>query len=98
MKTRIIKTFASLLAITCATSAYAQNAATTQAASPAAGDSLQEISLDYIVVTAQRRSQRLVDVPISITTATAADLERIGPTSLENLTKAAPGVYLQRNI
>lgn len=98
MKTRIIKTFASLLAITCANSAYAQNAATTQAASPAAGDRLQEISLDYIVVTAQRRSQRLVDVPISITTATAADLERIGPTSLENLTKAAPGVYLQRNI
>jgi iron complex outermembrane receptor protein len=49
-----------------------------------------------IIVTAQRRTQRLVDVPISISTATSADLERAGPTSIENLTKITPGIYLQR--
>ena len=51
-----------------------------------------------IVVTAQRRSERLVDVPVSISTASASDLARVGPESLENLTKAVPGVYLQRNV
>lgn len=51
-----------------------------------------------IVVTAQRRAERLVDVPISVATAAPEDLERAGATSLENLTKITPGVYLQRAV
>jgi len=51
-----------------------------------------------IVVTAQRRAERLVDVPISVATAGSEDLERAGASSLENLTKITPGVYLQRAV
>lgn len=65
--------------------------------SDAQADSAQDLNAE-IIVTAQRRSERLVDVPISIATASPADLERSGPNSLENLTKVTPGVYLQRAV
>jgi iron complex outermembrane receptor protein len=54
-------------------------------------------AVEDIVVTAQRRSERLVDVPISVATASPEDLERAGAESIENLTKVTPGVYLQRS-
>ncbi|MFZ4603366.1 MAG: TonB-dependent receptor [Caulobacterales bacterium] len=45
-----------------------------------------------IVVTAQKREERLLDVPISITAATAAQLEQSGIVSTRDLTALAPGL------
>ncbi len=56
----------------------------------------ETLSLEQVTVQAQRRSERLVDVPISVSTASPADLELAGPESIENLTKITPGIYLQR--
>ncbi|PKQ09804.1 MAG: hypothetical protein CVT73_00690 [Alphaproteobacteria bacterium HGW-Alphaproteobacteria-12] len=85
-----LMTLASMLAMAWTSAAQAQEA-------PPSG---ADAALDgtEIVVTAQRRSERLVDVPISVATASADDLERAGPGSLENLTKVTPGVYLQRAV
>ncbi|MFV3126692.1 TonB-dependent receptor [Niveispirillum sp. KHB5.9] len=96
MKARTLKTLTSILAISCVGTAYAQ-APSAPPPAPAA-DAAQDIPLDFIVVTAQRRTQRLVDVPISVATATPEDLERAGATSIENLTKVTPGIYLQRAV
>lgn len=96
MKSRILATLTSTLAITWAGAAHAQASSAT-AQEPAA-NAVQDIELDFIVVTAQRRSQRLVDVPISVATATPEDLERAGATSIENLTRQTPGIYLQRAV
>lgn len=99
---KVTKTIASMLAMTWAGAAFAQSAQPGQnTAPPPPGASSPDAAAptgsgDDIIVTAQRRSQRLVDVPISIATASSADLERAGPTSIENLTKVTPGVYLQR--
>jgi iron complex outermembrane receptor protein len=85
----IAKTATSLLVLAWATGACAQTAS-------AGADDADAIA--EVIVTAQRRSERLVDVPISIATASAEDLERAGPTSIENLTKVTPGIYLQRAV
>ena len=50
--------------------AFAQTAPATSAAEPAAQDELQDI-----VVTAQRREERLQDVPIAVSAISGADLE-----------------------
>lgn len=49
-----------------------------------------------IVVTAQRRSERTVDVPISIVTQTSAQLQGSGVTSTLNLQQVVPGVVINR--
>jgi iron complex outermembrane receptor protein len=45
-----------------------------------------------IVVTAQRREERLVDVPISITAVTSEKLEATGITSMTDLDRVVPGL------
>jgi len=83
-----------LVAIAWAGAAYAQSQAPTSSPSAQAGDT--DVTIDDIIVTAQRRSERLVDVPISISVASSDDLQRAGPATLESLTKVTPGIYLQR--
>ena len=46
---------------------------------------------DEIIVTAQKRSERIQDVPLSITAASGEQLERRGITSAADLEKIAPG-------
>nr|WP_047169573.1 TonB-dependent receptor [Sphingomonas sp. Y57] len=48
-----------------------------------------------IVVTAQKRSERLSDVPLSITAATGADIARRGINSTADLAKVVPGFTYQ---
>ncbi|HEX7784482.1 MAG TPA: TonB-dependent receptor [Sphingobium sp.] len=72
----------------------AQSAANARSASLAQN----AVSPGDIVVTAQRRSERWVDVPISIAAVSPSALEQAGPTSLENLTKVVPGAYFQRAV
>jgi iron complex outermembrane receptor protein len=47
-----------------------------------------------IVVTAQRRAERLENVPMSISTVSAATVERSGVTNIDELSRLAPGVQV----
>ncbi len=65
--------------------ALAQSAGTAAPATSA-------IELEEIVVTAQRRQERLVDVPISVTSISADTLSGSGVTSVIDLPQTAPGL------
>ena len=54
--------------------------------------------IEEIVVTAQRREENQQQVPISISTATAAVLESAGVQSTDELGLFAPGLTIQRQI
>ncbi len=64
------------------------------AASPDANDGS---SLDEVAVTATRRSERLQDVPISVSAFSQEKLDAQGLHSIDDLTRLAPGVAFQRN-
>jgi iron complex outermembrane receptor protein len=51
-------------------------------------------ALDEIVVTAQRRSEKEVDVPISVTNLSDAALRSNGITSMDGLGQAVPGLHI----
>jgi len=53
--------------------------------------------LEEIVVTAQRRSERLMDVPMSIQAFSQESLDQQGLRSVDDLTRVAPGVTFLRN-
>ena len=53
--------------------------------------------LGEIVVTAQRRSERLQDVPMSIQAFSQEGLDQQGVRSVDDLTRVAPGVTFLRN-
>jgi iron complex outermembrane recepter protein len=50
--------------------------------------------LEEIVVTAQRRTERLQDVPLSVSATTAADLEKAGVESTQDLSLLTPGLSM----
>lgn len=50
--------------------------------------------LDEIIVTAQRRSENVQDVPVAISVATGADLERLQVTNVESLQYATPSLVV----
>lgn len=54
----------------------------------------QPTMLEEIVVTAQKREERLLDVPMAITAVTGADIERRGVSSLSELQYSVPGPSL----
>jgi len=49
---------------------------------------------EEIIVTAQRRAERLQDVPLSIASLSAGSLERSGVTSFQDLTDLVPGLHM----
>lgn len=53
------------------------------------------ISLEEIVVTAQKREQNLQDVPVAVTAFDAAALENSGVQNITELQKSAPNVTMQ---
>lgn len=57
-------------------------------------ESSEEASPNVIVVTAQKREQVLIDVPISITAISGDTLERRGASTIEDLQYAVPGVSI----
>ncbi len=67
-------------------------------ASPAAAQQqatdVQAVTLEEVIVTAQRREQSLQDVPVAITAFSAETLERTGATGLQDIVGKAPGVTL----
>jgi outer membrane receptor protein involved in Fe transport len=72
------------------TSSTASVSSTGQQPENTSPDTLQEI-----IVTAEKRSQRINDVPLSITAATGAELEKAGVTDPSQLTKIVPGFTYQ---
>ncbi len=54
-------------------------------------------ALEEVVVTATRRSERLQDVPISVTAFSQEKLDEQGLRSIDDLTRLSPGVMFQRN-
>lgn len=54
-----------------------------------------ETDFGDIVVTAQKRSQRLTEVPMSISAYDGAALERIGATELDRVAQVTPGLSIQ---
>jgi len=64
-------------------------AAAQAAGQPAAADD------NVLVVTAQKREQRLIDVPFSINAQTEADIERSGSTGIEDLSRNVAGLTVQ---
>jgi len=62
---------------------------------PVAGD--DRVTGNEIIVTAQRRDERLADVPLSITAASGEQLKAQGVTSPADLEKIAPGFTFQRS-
>lgn len=73
------------------TAASAQTAAQDQALATEAGPTG---GLEEIVVTAERRSQSLQQVPISATVLNAADLSRKGVTGVNDLQQVAPSLAI----
>jgi len=61
---------------------------------PASRPSTQPIQLEEVVVTAQKRLERLLDVPMAITAVTGAEMERRGVSSLQDLQYSVPGLSL----
>jgi iron complex outermembrane receptor protein len=68
--------------------------ASTRAADSAAA-SEETTQLEEVVVTAEKRSERATDVPMSITAVTAEQLEKQGVVSVADLTKIVPGFTFQ---
>ena len=62
-----------------------------------AGGALAQEQVETIVVTAQKRQERVHDVPISITAITAAQLEARGIEGIANLNSAAPNMVFRSN-
>ena len=65
-------------------------AAQAQSTAPESSDVLSEI-----VVTAQKRSERLLDVPAPVTAVTAYDLSRTSAVKLEDIASRVPGLNLR---
>ena len=57
----------------------------------------ESTGVDEIIVTAQKRAERLIDVPLSITAASGEQLSKLGVSNTEDLEKVAPGFTFQRS-
>jgi iron complex outermembrane receptor protein len=85
-----IAAFASIIALSAPCAAQAQQSAA-QTGQPEAATG-QATGLQEIVVTAQRREERLVDVPFTLAAMSGEDLKRQNVTSTRDLTAAFPGL------
>jgi iron complex outermembrane recepter protein len=90
------KSIALLIAGLLGMSAYC-NTATADATADQSAASAQSTALEEIVVTAQRREQALVDVPMSVAATTGVQLTDAGVIDLQSLTEVAPQVSFQSN-
>ena len=79
-----------VLALSLLLAREAEAQATTTTAPPPSSPSTQDNSLQEIVVTAQRRTERLEDVPIAVTALTARDLAASNINAQVDLPKVTP--------
>jgi iron complex outermembrane receptor protein len=78
------------LAYMCEANAQTSPATTTPAGAPTASYGSSESNLDELVVTAQRRSESLKDVPISVQAVTGDQISRQAITDTRDLASIAP--------
>src|SRR5260370_16579417 len=64
--------------------------ASIRAADSGAGAEEESTQLEEVVVTAEKRSERARDVPMSITAVTAEQLEKQGVVAVSDLTQPSP--------
>ena len=79
----------SLMSALFAGSVMASSAAMAQAQQAAAEDTL---AVPEIIVTAEKREQRINDVPLSITALTGAQLKAAGVQAARDLPRVTPGL------
>lgn len=79
------------LAVVMTSAAPIQAGQSTEATAPAAETSV----LEEVIVTARKRAESIIDVPVSITAVTAQDIDRAGITSVRDLNNVAPGLTFQ---
>ena len=53
----------------------------------------QQLALEEITVTARKRDETLLDVPLSITALTAAQLDKYNLQSMEEMSRMTPGMF-----
>ncbi|WP_289145140.1 TonB-dependent receptor [uncultured Sphingobium sp.] len=85
----------------CSSGAIAQTTAgepSTQVLDTSAGQSTAGGSLEDIVVTATRRSERLQDVPVAVTALTSETMQAAGLSDIRNLTQVVPGFFGGKNL
>ncbi len=78
--------------LACAASAIPATAFADQAAGSAASTTSSSSQLDEIIVTAQKREQRAIDTPLSVTALDASSLAQHQVQALEDLQAVSPGV------
>lgn len=61
-------------------------------AAPAFAQDQEDFTVGEVIVTAQRRSENLQNVPVSVTAATGAQLESARVTNVENITALSPSI------
>jgi iron complex outermembrane receptor protein len=71
--------------------------ATAQNTPSAAQAAESGFGLEEIVVTARRRDERLIDVPVSVTAVTSQDIERLSLRQFEDVKGVVPGLSLSYN-
>jgi len=82
-------------ALACAGSAWAaadEQPGSSGVGSPAAGASSGAPVIEEVVVTARRREERLVDVPVAVTAVSRTRLEQFHATDLQSIATLAPNV------
>jgi iron complex outermembrane recepter protein len=92
MQSRTKKLALAALLATLGTAAQHPSWAQTAEATAASNTGLQEV-----VVTAERRSERLMDVPMSVTAIGQEALDEKGLHNIDDLSRVAPGVTFLRN-
>ncbi len=67
---------------------------TTLGAAPSERESGDSVALEEVVVTAQKREQRLIDVPLTVVALSQETLERAGIDTLLDMSHAVPGLVV----
>jgi iron complex outermembrane receptor protein len=91
-----VSTLAMLSALSMSSTALAQSAPAASAAPAQASGRDGAGTIDEIVVTAQRREERLQDVPIAISAIAATSLAKQGVNHVSDLAFAVPGLNIER--
>jgi outer membrane receptor protein involved in Fe transport len=57
----------------------------------------QDVTLEEVIVTAQKREQKLIDVPVAITALSGTELEQRGLSSVQDISFAVPGLTMRED-
>ncbi len=98
MQTKLLTTAISVALLTLAVPAWAQTTASDAAQADAAAATPEAPSakvLDQVMVTARRREEALLDVPLSISSFSGPQLEKLGTVDITDLNKLVPNVTLE---